>query len=132
MKINQLKLSVPTHNSKDSKYHSLMHFLNIHVLIRSYVERTMVDDMKINGLLTQVKLYRHSNFYFLFTTTKSFFVNLTILQALSSVMGKISEGRIVVYHVSFQIAYFLQDIRVSERKKPGKPGARKSPVWKRR
>lgn len=45
--------------------------------LRSYVERTMVDDMKINGLLTQ-------------------------------------------------------DIRVSERKKPGKPGARKSPVWKRR
>ena len=92
----------------------------------------MVDDMKINGLLTQVKLYQHSNFYFLFTTTKSFFVNLTILQALSSVMEKISEGRIVVYHVSFQIAVFLQDIRVSERKKPGKPGARKSPVWKRR
>jgi len=45
--------------------------------LRSFVEKSMVDDMKINGLLTQ-------------------------------------------------------DIRVQERQKPGQPGSRKQPTWKRR
>ena len=28
--------------------------------------------------------------------------------------------------------YLLQDIRVQERQKPGQPGSRKQPTWKRR